>query len=107
MVPCLGCGRPSQRSRCPACEPVHERVRRPGPRRRGLDSTYDRARAAVLAASRLCWLCGHEGADQADHVLPRVLGGMSTPANLRPAHGSAPCPTCKVRCNQVRGAQAR
>ena len=108
MISCLDCGRPclpARASRCLACAPAYELTRRPGPRRRGLDHAHDRARVAVLAASDVCWLCGHVGADQADHVLPRALGGPSTPANLRPAHGSAPCSTCGVRCNQVRGAR--
>lgn len=53
-----------------------------------------------------CHLCGHAGADSADHLLTRStrpdlayhLG------NARPAH-HRPCPTCGVRCNTRRGAR--
>lgn len=54
---------------------------------------FRRVRAQVLAASNVCWLCGHTGADTVDHVIPlRVLretGRMdlaNDPGNLRPAH---------------------
>lgn len=56
---------------------------------------WRRARAAVLARSTLCWLCGHGGADSVDHVIPRSRGGsLLDPSNLRPAH---------LRCNIQRG----
>jgi 5-methylcytosine-specific restriction endonuclease McrA len=41
-----------------------------------------------------CWLCGKDGADSADHVLPRSRGGSDHIDNLRPAHR---------RCNSGRG----
>lgn len=49
-----------------------------------------------------CWLCGHDGADSADHVLPRSRGGSDHIDNLRPSHFTR-CPTCGQRCNQARG----
>jgi hypothetical protein len=76
---------------------------RPGPRQRGLDHTYDINRVICLANSDRCWLCGHPGADQADHAIPVSMGGTSALSNLRPAHGTAPCPTCGRHCNQERG----
>jgi hypothetical protein len=51
-----------------------------------------------------CHLCGHEGADSADHLLTR----SSRPelayvlSNARPAH-HRPCPYCGLRCNTRRG----
>ncbi|KAB1933436.1 HNH endonuclease [Micromonospora sp. ALFpr18c] len=68
---------------------------------------YERNRAKVLAqpGGGVCWLCGHEGADQADHVTPTSQGGDSSMLNLRPAHGTRPCPTCGRRCNQSRGSR--
>ena len=40
-----------------------------------------------------CWLCGRDGADTIDHVLPLSHGGGDELENLRPAHGrkSANC----------------
>ena len=34
-----------------------------------------------------CWLCGGEGADTIDHIIPVVDGGDDSLDNLRPAHG--------------------
>ena len=55
-----------------------------------------RLRAATLDAyGTVCHLCGRPGADSADHLIPRSLGGLDTLDNLRPAH---------LSCNQSRGA---
>lgn len=57
---------------------------------------YRKARAALLARSTTCWICGREGADTADHVVPLIDGGHPTSLlNMRPAHRS---------CNSRRGA---
>lgn len=61
-----------------------------------------RARARVLAQSRMCALqlegCT-EYADTVDHIVSLALGGdMADPANLQPA--------CK-HCNSVKGANER
>ncbi|WP_373872341.1 HNH endonuclease signature motif containing protein [Acrocarpospora phusangensis] len=66
---------------------------------------WRRVRAAVLAASTTCWLCGrpidldlpvtHRMSATVDHVDPISLGGDPlNPALLRPAHRS---------CNSSRG----
>ena len=66
----------------------------------------------ILAASDVCHICGHQGADAVDHVLP--LGPVkddpvelarrdTDPANLKPAHHDVPCPTCGERCNRSKG----
>ena len=57
--------------------------------------------AIVNAGAGICWLCGHEGADAADHVIPLARGGADDTSNLRPAHHQ-PCPTCGIRCNNVK-----
>lgn len=53
----------------------------------------------------VCHLCGHGGADSADHLVP-----LATWANQpydarisRPAHGVLGCSTCKLKCNSSRG----
>lgn len=84
---------------------------------------YRKNREKLLRESDVCWLCGHGGAQTADHVVvdrdwPRGDDGRRLPGfdeleNLRPAHGSmgnkAPpnyCPTCGRLCNQSRGDRA-
>lgn len=42
----------------------------------------------------VCHLCGGEGADTKDHLVPRSLGGTDALDNLRPAH---------MKCNSKRG----
>jgi 5-methylcytosine-specific restriction endonuclease McrA len=67
---------------------------------------YRTARRAVLDHSTICHLCGHDGADQADHIGPRSLNPElddADPTNLAPAHGVNGCPTCGEKCNQVKG----
>lgn len=65
---------------------------------------WRRTRALILATSRVCWWCGHDGATDVDHVQPLAKGGdpLNT-ANLKPIHGNQGCPTCLIRCNAVRG----
>jgi hypothetical protein len=73
---------------------------------------WRRVRAEVLAASTVCWLCGHEGAASVDHEPPlrelRALGlDPEDPRYLRPAHGAlSRCKTCGKACNESKGAGA-
>lgn len=80
---------------------------------------YRRNRAKLLAINTTCALCGHPGAQTADHIIPdkywpRDANGKRQPGfdeldNLQPAHGTMgnqavnPCPICGKLCNQVRG----
>ena len=58
----------------------------------------------ILAASDICWLCGHAGADAVDHKAPVALRPdlEHDLANLAPAHHFEPCPTCGIKCNRVK-----
>lgn len=53
-----------------------------------------------------CHLCHHGGADSGDHVRPRITHPhlALVVSNGRPVHHK-PCPTCGVRCNNVRKAK--
>lgn len=56
---------------------------------------WRRVRAAVLATSDVCWICGRPGATTVDHVVALALGGDPLDRdNLRPAH---------LACNSSRG----
>lgn len=66
----------------------------------------DRWRKAVYAMwGHVCHLCGHEGANTADHLVPLSLwGNQPYDARIsRPAHGIEGCETCFVKCNSSRG----
>lgn len=81
------------------------------------DWVYRKNRAQILAASDLCWICGHHGARTCDHIIPPKLWPPGVPGvhglgNLAPAHGTMgagkakvhnPCPTCGRMCNQSKG----
>ena len=58
----------------------------------------------MLAESRVCWLCGHDGADAIDHKVPVALRPdlADAPTNLAPAHHFEPCATCGIKCNRVK-----
>jgi 5-methylcytosine-specific restriction endonuclease McrA len=68
---------------------------------------WRRVRAQVLAASDVCYLCGHPGSGAVDHVISRKLRPdlALDPANLRAVHGSlSRCPYCGGRaCNEAKG----
>jgi hypothetical protein len=79
---------------------------------------YRKAKAEYLAAHPTCWICGHPGADQIDHVIHASVAPWLRfdPANWRPAHGVNGCAECPPtvsadkrrhgqprRCNQQRG----
>jgi 5-methylcytosine-specific restriction endonuclease McrA len=53
-------------------------------------------RNVLLVYGSTCHLCGQDGADSADHLIPRSKGGpLWDLANLRPSH---------LGCNVSRGA---
>lgn len=68
---------------------------------------YNKFRRLVFATyGNVCWICGHGGARQVDHVEsvtehPELLYTVS---NGRPAHGAPgnTCPVCKLNCNQIK-----
>lgn len=72
-------------------------------------------RRAFLLWGTDCWICGHPGGFEGDHVVRLVDGGDPyDPEGIRPAHGSNyPCPVCispvthRARCcNQERNRKA-
>ena len=93
----------SNRSR--ARLPPRQRLGRSGAR-------WEQARAEMFRQKgRICWICGHDGASDADHRIPLSRGGSRyDQGNLYPAHGITPCYLCPRgkdgkprRCNQSRG----
>lgn len=95
LKPCLDCGALSPGPRCPAHQRARDGARyaRRGTRQqRGLDATYDRNRAILLANATVCAHCGRPGTPDdpltAGHIVARVDGGTNDLANLRPEHAS-------------------
>ena len=83
---------------------------------------YRHNRALLLASNQRCWLCHHDGAATADHIISHrdwpkdpsgnPLPGFNDLTNLAPAHGTISnnrlnrCQQCGKLCNQSRGARA-
>lgn len=65
-------------------------------------ATRRRNAKVVKDGNGICWLCGHDGADAADHKVPIAQGGSDTVDNLAPAHHFVACPTCGVKCNRAK-----
>jgi 5-methylcytosine-specific restriction endonuclease McrA len=93
---CQVCHRliPLGNSRCREHTPKRVRRNRPSAHARGLGRQYRKARTFILSLSRVCVLCGKQGANSADHILPRIHGGNESVYNLVPAH---------LSCNSRRG----
>lgn len=71
--------------------------------------TYVAWRQATFSMwGTVCHLCGHEGSNSADHLVPlSVWGNQPYDARLsRPAHGIEGCDTCSLKCNSSRGNKA-
>lgn len=48
---------------------------------------WELTRRRVIARDNgLCHLCGHAGANSADHIIPHSKGGSDEMANLKAAH---------------------
>jgi 5-methylcytosine-specific restriction protein A len=61
-----------------------------------------RARYVLDKHDTICHVCGHPGADEADHVIPLAEDGPDTTANMRPIH-SEPCHREKTAAEAARG----
>jgi 5-methylcytosine-specific restriction endonuclease McrA len=48
-----------------------------------------------------CYWCGHPGATDVDHIMPKSQGGaLFDQNNLAPIHGVHGCATCGRKCNR-------
>lgn len=56
---------------------------------------YRRMRAQILAEDDTCWICGKEGADTIDHLVPISKGGSVLDKNN--------CLPACASCNSARG----
>lgn len=77
----------------PSCVRCHRRHLPTLPCWRGRYCT-GKTRRTLTTKGRTCWLCGLDGADTADHVIPRSRFGTDDDQNLMPAHDL---------CNKARG----
>jgi 5-methylcytosine-specific restriction endonuclease McrA len=84
MRACLGCGCPSDKSRCPACESDRQRQRKAegqtGERGSTHASRLRRYRVLERAGHR-CFYCSAP-ADIADHYIPLAKGGPDSEENM-------------------------
>lgn len=78
--PCLGCGTliPSQRSRCPQCQPAKAKTAA-----RGYGSQWQATAKRVIARHPWCVQCGSTANLTADHIIPRARGGSDHESNLQ------------------------
>lgn len=106
-----GCHELTDSSRCPAHKPkpwtgrngTTSRQAR-GIQRSGWDEQAEHRRILKTHGAR-CYLCGGPGVTQVDHVVPRMDGGLDTPANKRPICG--PCHDEKSKAEAARARQTR
>lgn len=76
-------------------------------------SRWQKLRREIIGESDLCWICGHAGAGDVDHLVPIEAGGDAFDrSNLAPAHGwKSKCWQCDRRtgkaCNQGRNGNRR
>ena len=87
LRPCLDCGEPSPRTRCPAHASAQE-ARRPSRRVLGrYDTRYEKLRAATLREQPWCSECRvpHTDANPltADHIVPLGRGGKNVRSNMQ------------------------
>ncbi|HEX5594148.1 MAG TPA: HNH endonuclease [Solirubrobacterales bacterium] len=85
MRACLGCGRPTQKSRCPRCERERQAERKAKglTGERGSTHASRQRRENVLSrANHVCFYCSAPGANIADHYVPRAKGGPDTEENM-------------------------
>src|SRR5215472_4348099 len=68
------------------------------------------AKQIVVRDCGRCHLCGHYGANSADHLISETEGGPTESRNLKAVHGHPkPCAACSsaagkaIYCNQIRG----
>ena len=63
---------------------------------------WQRLRTRVLSTSGVCILCGHDGSQDVDHIIPRSVAPELAEdiTNLGPIHGVDGCPSCLRKCNQ-------
>lgn len=71
-------------------------------KRKSTRATRARNAKVIRDGNGICWLCGHPGADAADHKIPIAQGGSDTTDNLAPAHHFTECETCGVKCNRAK-----
>lgn len=88
--PCLDCGNlvPSSWARCVPCQTAVDYRRNHDPKRAG----YRRPEYLAQPKEGICHLCGKQGSDTRDHLVP--LADDPTSLETRPAHRA---------CNSARG----
>lgn len=95
LTRCLGCGRRTRRSRCPACQQALASARAaPWTERRQIPSgwAWGRRRDQVHKRDQVCVRCGSTSTLEVHHRIPLNRGGTNELANL------------ELRCRECHGA---
>lgn len=94
MRACLGCGRPTEKTRCPSCESDRQQQRKAEGRTGERGSTHAsrlRRYRVLERANHSCFYCSAP-ADIADHYHPLAKGGPDTEENM-----VAACQPCNAQ----------
>jgi 5-methylcytosine-specific restriction endonuclease McrA len=90
MIPCLVCGRLTEKSRCPD----HPRARAPSTRAWHAPGAAKLRRRILRRDGYLCTRCGRLAA-HVHHIIPAAAGGSNDPSNL-----TSLCADCHRRAHE-------
>lgn len=66
-------------------------------------ANWERLRTAILERDNYrCHVCGRDGSDTVDHLLPKSQGGTDDPANLAAVHDRNPPHCHRTKTNRER-----
>ena len=103
LRPCLGCGEPTDRTRCPGCQPADQR---PSSTRRGYDAAWRRLSQRARRLQPFCDDCGAVADLTTDHTTEaweRHAAGL--PIRLQDV--AVVCRSCNARRGRAKPVEPR
>lgn len=99
---CLGCGEPTEGTRCPECRREHERAQeRPGATARGYDAAWERLSRQARRLQRFCTDCGATEDLTVDHS-PEAWRRQARGLSIRLCDVQILCRSCNSRKGAAR-----